>query len=233
MSIKTSIILSTYNERVSIEKTIKSLKKEITNLELVIVDDNSPDGTFGILKKFEDDNTKIICRKKSKGLASAFLCGMLHTTGDLIGWLDSNMGDLSNHFPNMIENLKDNDLVLLSRYVQAGSDERNKTRVFSSKFINFVCNIFLTRSIKDFTSSIFIMKKEVLNSVVPICYGHGEFFIEFLYQCYKKEIKIKEIPYTQPNDLEGNSKTAPNIFRFLFLGYFYFIRILQTRFRRD
>ncbi len=176
MSIKTSIILSTYNERVSIEKTIKSLKKEITNLELVIVDDNSPDGTFDILKKFEDDNTKIICRKKSKGLASAFLCGMLHTTGDLIGWLDSNMGDLSNHFPNMIENLKDNDLVLLSRYVQAGSDERNKTRVFSSKFINFVCNIFLTRSIKDFTSSIFIMKKEVLNSVVPICYGHGEFF---------------------------------------------------------
>ena len=84
MSIKTSIILSTYNERLSIEKTIQNLKKDITNLELVIVDDNSPDGTFEILKKFEDDNTKVICRKKSKGLASAFLCGMLHTTGDLI-----------------------------------------------------------------------------------------------------------------------------------------------------
>tara|TARA_Y100001958_G_C21031812_1_gene404533 strand:- start:31 stop:726 length:696 start_codon:yes stop_codon:yes gene_type:complete len=230
---KTSIILSTYNEKLSIEKTIQSLRKEIKDLELVIVDDDSPDGTFEILKKFQDDNIKIICRKKSKGLASAFLCGMFHTTGDLIGWLDSNMGDLSSHFPNMIDNLKDNDLVLLSRYVQGGYDERNKTRVFSSKLINLVCNIFLTFKIKDFTSSIFIMKKDVLNSVVPVCYGHGEFFIEFLYQCHKKNIKIKEIPYTQPNDLEGNSKTAPNIFRFLFLGYFYFVRILQARFRRD
>ena len=230
---KTSIILSTYNEKLSIEKTIQSLRKEIKDLELVIVDDDSPDGTFEILKKFQDDNIKIICRKKSKGLASAFLCGMFHTTGDLIGWLDSNMGDLSSHFPNMIDNLKDNDLVLLSRYVQGGYDERNKTRVFSSKLINLVCNIFLTFKIKDFTSSIFIMKKDVLNSVVPVCYGHGEFFIEFLYQCHKKNIKIKEIPYTQPNDLEGNSKTAPNIFRFLFLNYFYFVRILQARFRRD
>ena len=54
MEEKISIILSTYNESLSIEKTILNLKKEIKNLELVIVDDNSPDGTFDILKKHEN-----------------------------------------------------------------------------------------------------------------------------------------------------------------------------------
>ena len=77
MEKKISIILSTYNESLSIEQTISNLKKEIKNVELVIVDDNSPDGTFDILKKYENENIKVICRKKSKGLASAFLCGML------------------------------------------------------------------------------------------------------------------------------------------------------------
>ena len=53
MDNKISIILSTYNEANCIEDTIKKLKDNIPNLELVIVDDNSPDGTFEILKKFE------------------------------------------------------------------------------------------------------------------------------------------------------------------------------------
>jgi dolichol-phosphate mannosyltransferase len=233
MEKKISIILSTYNEAVSIEKTIINLRKEINNLELVIVDDNSPDGTFDILKKYENENTKIICRTKSRGLASAFLCGMLNTTGKYIGWLDSNMGELAFHFPKMIDELDNNDIILLSRYVEGGSDKRNQTRVLSSELINFICNIFLTNKIKDFTSSIFLMRKEVLNSAVPICYGHGEFFIEFLFKCYKKKIKIKEIPYTQLNDLEGNSKTAPNIIKFIYLGYFYFLRIIKARFRGD
>lgn len=233
MEKKISIILSTYNESLSIEQTILNLKKEIKNLELVIVDDNSPDGTFNILKKYENENIKVICRKKSKGLASAFLCGMLNTTGDYVGWIDSNMGGLAFHFPEMKNQLNDYDLILLSRYIEGGSDQRNKMRVLSSELINFTCNIFLTNKIKDFTSSIFLMKREVLNSVVPVCYGHGEFFIEFLYQCYRKGIRIKEIPYIQLNDLEGNSKTAPNILKFLYLGYFYFLRILKARFRGD
>jgi len=233
MTDKISIILSTYNEAGNIENTIKNLQLHIKNLELIIVDDNSPDGTFDILKKYESENIKIILRKNSKGLSSAFLCGMLNTTGNIIGWIDSNMGELADRFPEMIENLNSNQLVLLSRYIEGGGDQRNKIRTTSSEIINFLCNIFLTNNIKDFTSSIFVMKKEVLNSVVPVCYGHGEFFIEFLFKCHKKNIKIKEIPYIQINDPEENSKTYPNILKFLYLGYFYFYRILIARLRRD
>lgn len=233
MDNKISIILSTYNEANCIEDTIKKLKDNIPNLELVIVDDNSPDGTFEILKKFESKDIKIINRESTRGLASAFLCGMLYTTGDKIGWIDSNMGKLASKFPEMIKELVFNDLVLLSRYTENGSDRRNNIRIIFSVTINKLCNIFLTNKIKDFTSSIFIMNKRVLKKVVPISYGHGEFFIEFLFNCHKKKIKIKEIPYIQINDSYGNSKTAPNIFNFIYMGLFYLIRIFLSIIRRN
>ena len=94
MEEKISIILSTYNESLSIEQNNLNLKKEIKNLELIIVDDNSSDGTFNILKKHENENIKVICRKKSKGLASAFLCDAEYNR-DYVGWIDSIMGDLA------------------------------------------------------------------------------------------------------------------------------------------
>ena len=113
----------------------------------------------------------------------------------------------------MISELDNYDVVLLSRYVDGGGDQRSKIRVLSSKIINIFCRLVLGNDIKDYTSSIFIMRKEVLNYGIPIAYGHGEFFIEFLYKIKKSGMKIYEIPYVQPPDLEG-SKTASSYLRF-------------------
>ena len=78
------------------------------------------------------------------------------------------------------------------------------------------------------------MKREVLNETTLLGYGHGDFFIEFLYSVIKKGFSIKEIPYKQkPDDDEGNTKTSPNLFRFFVLGFFYFLRVLVTKIRRD
>ena len=68
-----SIILSTYNEKPSIENTVNELIKYIKDVEIVVVDDNSPDGTFEVLKKINYSKLKIFSRKKTKGLAPAFL----------------------------------------------------------------------------------------------------------------------------------------------------------------
>ena len=232
MNNKISIILSTYNEAYIIDQTVKAILNKINNVEIVLVDDNSTDGTFEKINNLNNPNIKLFSRT-SRGLASAFLLGLINTEGDVVGWFDSNMPSLIEKVPEMLRELEENDLVILSRFVPGGKDERSKHRVLSSQIINYICRIFLGSEIKDYTSSVFLMNRKNLKSAVPICYGHGEFFIEFLYRLKKQGVKIKEIPYTHPPDYEGMSKTASNIFRFIKLGIDYIIRIIICRFRNN
>jgi len=227
-----TIILSTYNEKASIEITINELIKHINNVEIVVVDDDSPDGTLEILKNIKYPKLKIFSRKKTKGLASAFLLGLINTQGSVVGWVDSNMGSVVKKFPEMISSLKDADIVLLSRYIDGGKDDRNLVRVLSSRLINALGRFILKSKIKDLSSGIFVMKREVLLDVVPIASGHGEFIVEFLHSAEIKGNKIKEIPYIHPVDIEGNSKSFPTISKFLIFGFFYVWRLFQTIFRR-
>ena len=236
MSVKTSIILCTFNEANYIENTISELEKNIPNLEIVIVDDCSTDGTTEIIKRLNQNNKhKVIYRKKSKSLASAFVRGVVETTGENIGWIDTNMSEVAVKFPEMIGELKsNNDIVVLSRYVQGGGDNRILLRNFSSKYFNFFCRMVLRTPIKDFTSSIFLMKRKVLDEVTFLGYGHGEFFMEFLYNAHKKGFKIKEVPYIQDKDEDlSNSKSASNLFKFFYLGLMYILRIIATLTRRQ
>ena len=236
MAIKTSMILCCYNEKNYIADTISKIESNIENLELIIVDDNSTDGTKEILNKINHDNRiKIIFRTKSKGLASAFLRGINETTGDYIGWLDTNMPELAPRFKEMTNLLSSkNDIVILSRYIEGGGDERNLLRVLASKYFNILCRFMLSPIIKDYTTSIFLMKRQVLDEVSFLGYGHGEFFIEFLYNASKKKFFIKEIPYIQKSDDSfGVSKSAPNLIKFFYLGLFYVIRIFITKIRRN
>ena len=235
MSSKTSIILCTYNEAKYIENTIAELEKYIPNLEIVIVDDNSSDGTVEIIKKLNNNNKyKVVFRKKSRSLASAFVRGLTETTGEYIGWIDTNMSELAPKFTQMINELKsDNDLILMSRFINGGGDDRIFIRSFCSKYFNLLCRILLRTPIKDFTSSIFLMKRKILDEVTFLGYGHGEFFLEFLYNVYQKDFKIKEMPYVQKKDADDpNSKSAPNLIKFLYLGALYILRIFSTLIRR-
>ena len=235
MQNKVSIILCSYNEAKYIESTINQLEKNIPNLELVIVDDSSNDGTIEILKKLNINNRfKLIFRKKSKGLASAFSRGLIETTGDYIGWIDTNMGEVSEKFTQMINELKnDSDVVILSRYVEGGGDERILLRSLGSKIFNTFCRFLFRIPIKDLTSSIFLMKRDILDEVTFLCYGHGEFFLEFLYNTHRKGFKITEIPYIQKKDEDdSDSKSAPNLVKFFFHGIMYVLRTFVTIFRR-
>ena len=235
MSSKTSIILCTYNEANYIENAISELEKNIPDLEIVIVDDSSSDGTIEIIERLNKNNKyKVIFRKKSRNLASAFVRGLTETTGANIGWIDTNMGELASKFPEMSNELKsDNDLILMSRYVKGGGDNRIFVRAFCSKYFNILCRIIFRIPIKDFTSSIFLMKRKILDEVTFLGYGHGEFFLEFIYNAHKKGFKIKEIPYIQKKDDDIiNSKSAASLVKFFYLGFMYVMRIVNTLIRR-
>ena len=227
-----SIILSTYNEKPSIEFTIKNIIKNLDGAEIIVVDDNSPDGTLEIIKSIDYQKLKVYSRKNTKGLATAFLLGLINSNGKYIGWLDSNMGSLAEKFPEMLKKLDSNDIAILSRYIPGGKDERGKFRVVVSYLLNKFTKFILRSKVNDLSSGIFLMKRNVLNDVVPVAKGHGEFIIEFFYMAEKKGNKIVEIPYIHPVDIEGNSKSFPNLPKFLQFGFFYFVRIIQILLRR-
>ena len=175
-----------------------------------------------------------VFRKKSRSLASAFARGIIETTGNYIGWIDANQGELAPKFNIMIKELEQgNDIVIMSRYIPGGGDERTLLRSIGSKYFNFFARNILRLPIKDLTSSNFLMKKKVLDEVTFLGYGHGEFFLEFLYNAHKKGFKIKEIPYVQKKDEDlENSKSAPNLIRFFYLSFMYILRVFSTIIRR-
>ena len=177
---------------------------------------------------------KVVFRKKSRSLASAFVRGIIETTGDYIGWVDTNMSELAPKFNEMIAELKTgNDLIILSRYIDGGEDKRILLRSLGSKYFNLFSRILLRIPIKDLTNSIFLMKRQEMDEVTFLGYGHGEFFLEFIYNAYKKGFKIKEIPIIQKRDEDlKNSKSAPNLFKFLYYGLMYVLRVFSTIIRR-
>ena len=235
MPVKNSIILCTYNESKYIKNTVYELKKNIPDLELIIVDDSSTDGTIEILKNLKKDiGCKIILRKRSRSLASAFVRGLVDTEGENIGWIDSNMEELAPKFNQLIEELNsDVDIAILSRYVEGAGDERILIRSLGSKYFNIFCRLLLRVPIKDLTGSIFLMKRRVLDEVTFLGYGHGEFFLEFLYNAYNKGFKIKEIPYVQKKDKDlKDSKSAPNLIKFFYYGFMYVLRTFSAIIRK-
>ena len=232
MDKKISIILSTYNEASVIVQTINEILNNVKNVEIILVDDNSPDGTLEKVKNINNPNIKVFSRK-FRGLASAFLLGLINSSGDIVGWIDSNLKSAATRLPEMIDQLGNYDIILLSRYIAGGKDERSRLRILSSKIVNWLCQFILSKKIKDYTSGMFVMKRNVLTTITPICYGHGEFFIEFIYKAHKRGLKIHELPFIQPPDLEKMSKTAPNIFRFFSFGFYYLIIILHSLTRRN
>jgi dolichol-phosphate mannosyltransferase len=230
MIIKTTVILCTYNEESIIKKTILEILKYNNDVEIIIVDDNSTDKTISIVEKMNNKEVTLI-KRKSRGLGAACLVGLLYSKGENICWIDSNLPDLAKKIPLMLNQLNKKNIVVMSRYIEGGGDCRSFLRVLSSKFINYFCRIILNKKIKDYTSGIFAIKKSFLIDNTPISYGHGEYFIELLYNATKNDYDVLEIPYVQPPDIEGLSKSASSFMRFIKLGFQYIIRIINCKIR--
>ena len=225
-------MLSTYNEAPFVVQTINEILSNIKNVEIILVDDSSSDGTLEKVKNINNPNIKIFSRK-FRGLASAFLLGLINSSGDIVGWVDSNMKTAATKLPEMIDHLNNNDVVLLSRYVEGGDDKRDKLRSFASRFLNWIYQLTLSKKIKDYTSGMFVMKRDVLLTAIPNCFGHGEFFVEFIYKVHKRGVKIYELPFIQPPDLEKRSKTASSLLHFIHLGLHYISVIFHAHTRRN
>jgi len=234
-NINVSVVLPTYNEKDNIKEMIKQLLLHIKDgVEIIVSDDNSPDGTWKIVQDIskKDKNIKLIRRFKNKGVGPSIWDGIKAARGKYIVWMDCDLTMPPSLVPKMVSELKDYDVVVGSRYAKGGKDDRSLIRVVTSRLINWFANIVLNFKIKDYDSGFVAAKREVLDNVKFNPEGHGEYCIEFLYKCTRKEYKVNEIGYVFTERKLGESKTSQYIHSVFVYGIYYIRRILKIRFSK-
>jgi dolichol-phosphate mannosyltransferase len=230
---RVSIILATYNEKENILDLIHGLLEHIQDpLEIIVVDDDSPDETWRIANTINDPRIKVIRRIATRGLASAINRGIIESQGTIVCWMDTDMCMPPSMLPAMIKKLDEFDIVIGSRYTAGGEDDRARIRVWSSWLINRFASFILGYGIKDYDSGFIALRRNVFNSVSIIPTGYGAYFIEFLFTCRRKGLTVYEMPYKFKDRAKGVSKSFPNLLTFASTGLGYIFRILNARIRK-
>lgn len=228
-----SIILATYNERGHILETIQNIQRFVTDpVEIIVVDDDSPDKTWQLVEDLRLPQVKIIRRVATRGLASAFMRGIIESRGEIVGWMDADMCMPPSLLPKMIDRLSEYDVAIGSRYVAEGSDDRSLIRVWASLLINRFAGLVLGYGIRDYDSGFVVLRRSVFDKVSIIPTGYGAYFIEFIYTCCRKGLRVTEVGYAFRDRTQGVSKSFPSLWGFIRTGMGYVTRILRARFRR-
>lgn len=226
-----SIIVPAYNEKEHITALIEALYAAIpAPLEVIVVDDASPDGTADLVAALQYPNLRLI-RRKARGLAAAFHRGILEARGDILGWMDADMTMPAAVMNQLIEQLDHDHIAIGSRYVEGGSDNRHPVRTLASRAINALARIVLNNAVRDYDSGFIAIRREVFDYVTLIPFGYGDYFIEFIYDAHRAGLRIKEVGYAFRDRSVGVSKSAPSLISFFITGLRYILRIFSLRLR--
>ncbi len=229
---KTYIIIPTYNEKNNIENILKEIfDLGVEGLNVLVVDDNSPDGTGQIVERLKQGNTRldILHRDKKCGLGRAYVAGFkaaLEQGADYVFEMDADFSHHPRYIPDFLQAIKNYDLILGSRYISGGGIKNwNLARRLVSRFGNIYARLILGLPIKDLTGGFkcyrrAVLEKINLDSLSSVGYN---FQIETTYKAFKCGFKIKEIPIVFTERAKGESKFSPKII----LESFW--RVLQLR----
>ena len=222
------IFSATYNERENIKDFLNSIETLNLKLDLLLIDDNSPDRTWKIIQEYAKNkkNINLIIRDKKEGLDTAHKTAYeysLKNNYKFLITLDADLSHDTKEIPKFINELKTNAFVIGSRYMKGGKCDLKGFRLFQSyfgnKFIKFIFNI----NCSEFTSSYrgFNLNKLEDFTLKKISSRGYSFFMETIYQIHHKGIFIKQIPIYFAHREKGKSKiprievfrTLSNIFK--------------------
>lgn len=208
-----SVILPTYNEREGVVGVIQDILKANQNLEVLVVDDSSPDETAQVVKTaFKDDLRVRVIVRKEKGLASAVRRGIEESKGEAILITDADGNYDAKYIQPARQLLKSFDVVNGSRYMKGGSMLGfSKIHYWESRIFNFAVRRLLGMKITDSTSGFLVFKKELFSRLeaAKIFRGfHGEYHVELLYALQKLKVNQTEMPVVCRARKWGKSKTS-------------------------
>jgi dolichol-phosphate mannosyltransferase len=216
---KAVVIIPTYNEIDNIKKMINQVLDLNPDLHILIVDDNSPDGTGDYVQSVSEENprVKLIRRAGKLGLGTAYVEGFKYMLGngyDVAVQMDADFSHDPAVILQMLEEIKENDLIIGSRYVQ-GVNVINwpMQRLLLSYFANKYTKIVTGLPVKDATGGFKCFRRKVLENInLDGIHSNGySFQIEMNFKAWKKGFKIKEIPIIFYERVEGTSKMSKKI----------------------
>jgi dolichol-phosphate mannosyltransferase len=219
--LKSLVIVPTYNELENIPKLIPIVLSQDDSIHILIVDDGSPDGTGAFVKNemMKNDRIHLLEREKKMGLGTAYLAGFkyaLQNNYDFIFEMDADFSHDPNELKNFLIAIKDNDLVLGSRYIN-GVRVLNwpMTRLLLSFFASVYTRIITGMPIKDATGGFKCFRRKVLEAIdLDKVKSNGySFQIEMTFKAYSKGFRIKEIPIIFSDRVKGKSKMSKKIVR--------------------
>jgi len=211
-----SVVLPTYNERDNISRLIDMIEhvfeRNKIDGEILIVDDNSPDGTAKIARDLNKKygNIMVFVRKNERGVGSAHIFGYKHAKGDIIIAMDCDLSHDPKQIPQFLEKLDEGyDIVLGSRHIKGSYYEKKKFRTIikylTSKFGNILASLITNTPIHDFTNGYRAIRKYLVKNIKTESAGNS-LLMEFIVKAHRKGYRLTEIPVTFFDRKKGKSK---------------------------
>jgi dolichol-phosphate mannosyltransferase len=208
------VMLPTYNEAENIEGIVRDILHQGDDIHVLVVDDDSPDGTGRIADKLgrEDDRVKALHRTGRRGRGLAGVDGYryaLHKGYDVLLEMDADYSHNPQHIPELLEALKDADVVLGSRLVEGGGEAG---RPFYRRIITALANTYirfmLGLDVRDCNSGFRCFKTKVLEAINPdYIESPGPGIVqEVLFKAHDRGFRIREVPIRFRERAAGSSK---------------------------
>jgi dolichol-phosphate mannosyltransferase len=219
---KALIIIPTYNEHENLPHLVAQIFAQDVpvELEVLVVDDNSPDGTGRLADEMaqQDRRVHVLHREKKRGLGQAYIAGFkqaLTMDADYMFEMDADFSHNPERIPQFLEAIRTNDVVIGSRYVGGRVNVTNWPirRLFLSYCANAYTRIITRMPIADATGGFKCFRREVLASLNldAIASDGYAFQIEVNYKCWMKGFRLAEIPIVFTDRYKGKSKMSRHI----------------------
>ena len=220
MTIKLSIIIPVFNEKINIENGVKQLKDAFSDyldsLEIIFIDDNSPDGTAQEVERISKDNpeVKLLQHGVKEGIGAAHKAGYEVAKGEYILCIDADLSQSPNDLLKIKEKLDEGyDLVIGSRYLKEGKQlGKSPIRDLGSRGMNLICRFILGIKLTDCTHTFRGFRSELFDKFHDriITKGHPSFQVEFSFWISRYSKKVTEIPilFNEREEGFGTSKIS-------------------------
>lgn len=235
-----SIVLPTFNEAENVPILVDLLHKTLEGVdwEVIVVDDNSPDGTTEASRAIAriDPRVRVIRRIGRRGLSGACIEGMLASSADFVAVMDADLQHDESLLPKMLAELRSGeiDLVAASRMVDGGSvgEGLSSLRAWGSNVANSLAQKLLKVSLTDPMSGFFMLRREKAEEIAPKLSAQGFKILLDIVSSYAGALRIKELPFTFRERQHGESK-LDTLVTFDYFGLLlakYFGNIISVRF---